>query len=228
MQYLRLFCSDHPWIGGFAPGQALDPVILSRFKQFSKMNTLKKMARIVIAGMLLEEETAGLREIFLAMDMDKSGTITFDELKEGLRKYSTKRYGPRLQDTEIQDLMDAVDVDKSGAIDYGEFIAATLHQNKLEREEHLTAAFAYFDKDRSGYITVNDLQQACKDQNITDVAVEDIIKEVDQNNDGQIDYGEFVAMMRSENVGNLGNDLGRTMQDSLRISTGEPEDGGKH
>ena len=39
------------------------------------------------------------------------------------------------------------DVDKSGTIDYGEFIAATVHLNKLEREEHLIAAFQYFDKD---------------------------------------------------------------------------------
>ena len=31
------------------------------------------------------------------------------------------------------------DVDNSGTIDYGEFIAATVHLNKLEREEHLIA-----------------------------------------------------------------------------------------
>lgn len=74
------------------------------------------------------------------------------------------------------------DVDNSGTIDYGEFVAATIHLNKLEREEHLVAAFQYFDKDRSGYITVDELQQACTDHNMTDFLVEDIIKEVDQDN----------------------------------------------
>lgn len=74
------------------------------------------------------------------------------------------------------------DVDNSGSIDYGEFIAATVHLNKLEREEHLVAAFSYFDKDGSGYITVDELQQACKEHNMTDVLIEDIIKEVDQDN----------------------------------------------
>lgn len=74
------------------------------------------------------------------------------------------------------------DVDNSGTIDYGEFVTATMHLNKLDREEHLVAAFRYFDKDGSGYITVDELQQACIDQNMTDIFVEDIIREVDQDN----------------------------------------------
>nr|XP_016487379.1 PREDICTED: calcium-dependent protein kinase 5-like [Nicotiana tabacum] len=106
------------------------------------------------------------------------------------------------------------DVDNSGTIDYGEFIAATIHLNKLDREEHLMAAFQYFDKDASGYITVDELQQACADHNITDVFFEDIIREVDQDNDGRIDYGEFVAMMQKGNpcIGR------RTMRNSLNFS----------
>lgn len=74
------------------------------------------------------------------------------------------------------------DVDKNGTIDYDEFIAATVHMNKLEREEHLLAAFAYFDKDGSGYITVDELEQACRDHNMGDVGIDDIIREVDQDN----------------------------------------------
>lgn len=74
------------------------------------------------------------------------------------------------------------DVDNNGTIDYGEFIAATMHLNKLEREEHLLAAFQYFDKDGSGLITVDELQQACVEHGMTDVYLEDVIKEVDKNN----------------------------------------------
>lgn len=37
------------------------------------------------------------------IDTDNSGTITFDELKEGL-----KRVGSELMESEIKDLMDAV------------------------------------------------------------------------------------------------------------------------
>lgn len=57
----------------------------------------------VIAESLSEEEIAGLKEMFKAMDTDNSGAITFDELKAGLQ-----RYGYTMKDTEIRDLMDAV------------------------------------------------------------------------------------------------------------------------
>ncbi|KAI4366991.1 hypothetical protein MLD38_022780 [Melastoma candidum] len=192
----------HPWTceNGVAPNRGLDPAVLSWLKQFSAMNKLKKMALRVIAERLSEEEIAGLREMFHTMDTDNSGAITYDELKAGIR-----RYGSTMKDTEIRDLMDAV---------IPEFIAATIHLNKLEHEEHIVAAFQYFDKDGSGYITIDELQQACLDHNTTDVYIEDIIREVDQDNDGRIDYGEFVAMMQKGNAG-IGR---RTMRNSLNIS----------
>ncbi|XP_062219933.1 calcium-dependent protein kinase 5-like [Phragmites australis] len=207
----------HPWIcdHGVAPDRPLDPAVLSRIKQFSAMNKLKKMALRVIAESLSEEEIAGLKEMFTTMDTDNSGAITYDELKEGLRKY-----GSTLKDTEIRDLMEAADVDNSGTIDYIEFIAATLHLNKLEREEHLVAAFSYFDKDGSGYITVDELQEACKEHNMPDAFLDDVINEADQDNDGRIDYGEFVAMMTKGNMG-VGR---RTMRNSLNISMRDAPD----
>lgn len=74
------------------------------------------------------------------------------------------------------------DVDNNGTIDYGEFLAATLHLNKVEREDHLFAAFQYFDKDGSGYITADELQVACEEFGLGDVKLEDMIGEVDQDN----------------------------------------------
>ncbi|XP_020091798.1 calcium-dependent protein kinase 10-like [Ananas comosus] len=188
----------HPWVqvGGVAPDKPLDSAVLSRLKQFSAMNKLKKMAFRVIAESLSEDEIAGLREMFKMIDTDNSGQITFDELKAGLQ-----RVGANLKESEIYALMQAADVDNSGTIDYGEFIAATLHMNKIEKEDHLFAAFSYFDKDGSGYITQDELQQACEEFGIEDVRLEEMIREVDQDNDGRIDYSEFVAMMQKGNTG---------------------------
>lgn len=74
------------------------------------------------------------------------------------------------------------DVDESGTIDYGEFLAATIHLNKLEREENLVAAFSFFDKDSSGYITIDELQQAWKEFGINDSHLDEMIKDIDQDN----------------------------------------------
>ncbi|XP_009357911.1 calcium-dependent protein kinase SK5-like [Pyrus x bretschneideri] len=201
----------HPWIidDTIAPDKPLDSAVLSRMKQFSAMNKLKKMALRVIAERLSEEEIGGLRELFKMIDADGSGSITFDELKEGLRKV-----GSELMESEIKDLMEAADIDNSGTIDYGEFLAATVHLNKLEREENLLSAFSFFDKDGSGFITIDELSQACKEFGLGELHLEDMIKEIDQDDDGQIDYGEFAAMMRKGNGGGIGR---RTMTRTMNL-----------
>ena len=59
----------------------------------------------VIAERLSEEEIAGLRQMFKAVDVQNRGVITFGELRQGLR-----RYGAELEDREISDIMEAVSV----------------------------------------------------------------------------------------------------------------------
>ena len=52
----------------------------------------------------------------------------------------------------------------------------------MEREENLIAAFSFFDKDGSGYITIDELQQACRDFGLGDVQLDDTVTEIDQDN----------------------------------------------
>ncbi|KAG5078006.1 hypothetical protein JHK82_056701 [Glycine max] len=214
----------HPWIvdDSVAPDKPLDPAVLTRLKHFSTMNKLQKMALRIIAERLSEEEIGGLKELFKMIDEDNSGTITFEELKDSL-----KSVGCDLIESEIKFLMEAVgtfplsldviqtkaDIDNNGTIDYGEFLAATLHLNKMEREENLVAAFAYFDKDGSGYITIEEIQQACKDFGLGNLHLDEIINEIDQDNDGRINYAEFAAMMRKG-----GPDVGRSRKDNYNAS----------
>lgn len=50
-----------------------------------------------------EEELKGLKTMFANIDTDKSGTITYDELKTGLEKL-----GSRLTETEVKQLLEDV------------------------------------------------------------------------------------------------------------------------
>ncbi|KAL1320261.1 hypothetical protein AAHE18_14G043600 [Arachis hypogaea] len=186
---------EHPWIreGGEASDKPIDSAVLSRMKQFRAMNKLKKLALKVIAESLSEEEIKGLKAMFANMDTDNSGTITYEELKTGLA-----RIGSSLSEAEVKQLMDAADVDGNGSIDYIEFISATMHRHRLERDEQLYKAFQYFDKDGSGYITRDELETAMTQHGMGDEAtIKEIISEVDTDNDGRINYEEFCAMMRS-------------------------------
>ncbi|KAG5629013.1 hypothetical protein H5410_000730 [Solanum commersonii] len=188
---------NHSWIkeDGEAPDTPLDNAVLHRLKQFRAMNKFKKVALRVIAGCLSEEEIMGLKQMFKNMDTDNSGTITLEELKQGLAKQGTK-----LSDYEIKQLMEAADADGNGTIDYEEFITATVHMNKMDREEHLYTAFQYFDKDHSGYISREELEQALREFGMDDENdLKEIINEVDTDHDGRINYDEFVAMMKKGN-----------------------------
>ena len=72
-------------------------------------------------------------------------------------------------------------MDGNGVLDYGEFVAVTIHLQRMENDEHFRRAFMFFDKDGSGFIELSELQEALADESgetDTDV-VNDIMREVD-------------------------------------------------
>ncbi|KAG6745271.1 hypothetical protein POTOM_051920 [Populus tomentosa] len=92
-----------------------------------------------------------------------------------------------------------VDTNEKGKLDYGEFVAVSLHLRRMANDEHIHKAFSYFDKDGNGYIEPDELRDALMEDgadDCTDVA-NDIFQEVDTDKDGRISYDEFVAMMKT-------------------------------
>lgn len=59
----------------------------------------------VIAEGLSEEEIKGLKTMFENMDTDKSGSITYKELKIGLN-----RHGCKLSENDVKQLIEAVSI----------------------------------------------------------------------------------------------------------------------
>ncbi|KAK4435424.1 Calcium-dependent protein kinase [Sesamum alatum] len=188
---------NHPWMreDGDASDKPLDIAVLTRMKQFIAMNKLKQVALKVIAKNLSEEEITGLKEMFKSIDTDNSGTITLEELKIALPKMGTKYC-----ESEVRQLIEAADVDGNGTIDYIEFITATMNLSRMEREDILYKAFEYFDRDKSGCITMEELEHALNEYNMGDAKMmKEILAEVDTDHDGKINYDEFAAMMRKGN-----------------------------
>lgn len=66
-------------------------------------------------------------------------------------------------------------------LDYGEFVAVTIHLQRMEDDAHFRRAFMYFDKDGSGYIELDELQEALADESgVSDAdVVNEIMREVD-------------------------------------------------
>lgn len=187
----------HEWMkeNGTASSEPIDNVVLTRMRGFAGMNKLRKEALKVIATGMSPEEIAGLRALFESLDADRSGTVTVEELREGLRKQ-----GSAVAAAEVEALLKQLDVDSTGTLDWDEFIAATLHQSHLEREENLMRAFQTFDADGSGTISREEIEAALREAGATFAAadLDAIVKEADHDGDGTIDYQEFCALVTGQ------------------------------
>ena len=68
----------------------------------------------------------------------------------------------------------------------------------LEYEENIRAAFEQLDADGNGYITRDEIMNAMKPNHVlTEEEIDHIVDEVDVNGDGNIDYPEFLAMIKA-------------------------------
>ncbi|CAK7342542.1 unnamed protein product [Dovyalis caffra] len=187
---------DHPWLQNAkkAPNVYLGETVRSRLKQFSFMNKLKKRALRVIAEHLSVEEVAGIKEGFQLMDTGNKGKINIDELRVGLQKL-----GQQVAESDLQILMEVGDVDRDGYLDYGEFVAITVHLRKMGNDEHLRKAFEFFDQNQSGHIEIDELRDALADEvdGSNEEVINAIIHDVDTDKDGKISYEEFATMMKA-------------------------------
>ncbi|KAK4773047.1 hypothetical protein SAY87_028066 [Trapa incisa] len=186
---------DHPWVQNAkkAPNVSLGETVRARLMQFSVMNKLKKRALKVIAEHLSVEEVAGIKEGFHLMDINNKGKINIDELRVGLHKL-----GHQIPDTDLQILMEAGDVDKDGHLDYGEFVAISVHLRKMGNEKHLNKAFEFFDQNQSGFIEIEELRDALADEvDTSEEVISAIMHDVDTDKDGRISYEEFAVMMKA-------------------------------
>ncbi|QCE05263.1 calcium-dependent protein kinase [Vigna unguiculata] len=187
---------DHPWLQNEkkAPNVSLGETVRSKLMQFSVMNKLKKRALRVIAEHLSSEEAAGIKEGFDLMDTGNKGKINIDELREGLQKL-----GHQIPDADVQILMEVGDSDKDGYLDYAEFLAISIHLRKIDHDEHIHKAFQFFDKNKSGYIEIEELHNTLADEVETNIdeVINAIMHDVDTDKDGRISYEEFAAMMKA-------------------------------
>ena len=158
---------------------------------YARSNPFKKMTLLFIASRLDESEIDSLKKTFEAFNLQKDGQISYEELKKGLKELNCQK----ITDEELCELFKSIDVDKNGKIDYTEFLAATLQKKMYLKEERLYEAFCNFDLDGCGKITKEELMNVLKSDPSQENEIENIIKSIDKNGEGSINYKEFLEMM---------------------------------
>ena len=97
---------------------------------------------------------------------------------------------------EVKRLFELADIDHSGEIDFSEFILATVNRNSLMQEEKLRQAFRFYDKDDSGSISTDEIKSVLGvGKKISEEVWAEVVREVDANGDGEVDFSEFKTMM---------------------------------
>eukprot|EP01068_Selenidium_serpulae_P007835 Selendium_serpulae@DN4815_c1_g1_i2.p1 len=164
--------------------------LIEKFRTFRHNSRFKKAALTVIAQQLSPQQISKLRDIFNVLDVNKDGTLTAVEIRDGLRKS-----GITDVPADFEHVLSEVDSDGSGVIDYTEFIAAALERKDFIQEDVLRSAFSRFDIDGNGKITRDELKQVWN--TLDEDEISGMIKDIDKNDDGEIDFEEFMIMMRS-------------------------------
>lgn len=169
------------WLKELAP-RASDTILreeqIDNLKNFCGQNKLFKATLQTVARRLQEKDIRHLKDMFISLDKNGSAVAAI-----------------------LEQIMSEIDCDKNYRIAYTEFLAATLSVKMYEEQDVLWSAFCAFDKDGSKTISLKELQLVLQDDNVKDhfgvSASERLMKEVDTDGDGQINFDEFVAMMRN-------------------------------
>ncbi|XP_016657504.1 neo-calmodulin isoform X2 [Acyrthosiphon pisum] len=135
------------------------------------------------------------QEAFRLFDKDGDGSITKEELGRVMRSL-----GQFAREEELETMLQEVDIDGDGAFSFQEFVeivynmGGTAEKTADQEEKELRDAFRVFDKHNRGYISASDLRAVlqCLGEDLSEEEIEDMIKEVDVDGDGRIDFYEFV------------------------------------
>ena len=169
-----------------------------RINKYKNYNKLKKAILTFIASRLSCEESSKLREIFLNMDEDKNGYISFEDF----RKYVINEYDIDdliENEEELKKGFEGVDIDHNNQIDYTEFLAANLDEKIFLKNEKLKEAFRIFDINDNGVIKRDDIIRVLKLEKLENKneLADKIIEENDYDKDGKINFLDFVKIMKN-------------------------------
>ncbi|XP_012613189.1 calcium-binding protein 4 [Microcebus murinus] len=147
---------------------------------------------------LAPEELDELQAAFEEFDTDRDGYIGYRDLGDCMR---TLGYMPT--EMELLEVSQHVKMRMGGRVDFEEFVE--LISPKLREEtahmlgvRELRIAFREFDRDRDGRITVAELRQAAPallGEPLAGPELDEMLREVDLNGDGTVDFDEFVMML---------------------------------
>jgi calcium-dependent protein kinase len=170
--------------------------LINNLKKYKRDAILQEVALAYLVHNFPQmKEVVTANKLFNQMDTDGDGKINKNDLLKGLRSKTDSK----ALEKDVERIYRNIDMDNNGYIEYEEFVRAAVSKEKFINDNILKFAFRYFDKDNSGEISREELEEVFKqginDKNKIKEALDKIIDEVDENKDGKIQFEEFVHIM---------------------------------
>jgi len=175
--------------------------VVASLQSFAVADDIKKVALEVMAFTTPANRVEELREIFVKIDENGSGTISKDEFRRAMAKQNVG---------DVDQLFNMIDSNGSGEIEYMEFLGATVEShNKVTHggKPSILSAFAVLDSDGDGVISAKELHAFMG----KDYSLEEINKMIIQvgGSAGEVSLDAFKSMMLQ--------DLGSMARDDLSM-----------
>eukprot|EP00732_Lithocolla_globosa_P007976 Lithocolla_globosa_v1_NODE_10808_length_564_cov_37.459725.p1 type:complete len:160 gc:universal NODE_10808_length_564_cov_37.459725:60-539(+) len=149
------------------------------------------------------------KRVFKKYDKDGSGQITSKEFQE-----MTYDLGHSLNQAQVVSAMKTLDKSGDDQLSYDEFLqwwrnkdrfqTITVSEEDVAAHQNAVTYFAYFDKDRSGSIDKKEYELLYADlrkHGLTTKSLEDSLKVLDANGDGNVSQKEYIDWLIS--IGSL-------------------------
>jgi calcium-dependent protein kinase len=189
---------DHPWISGKAAfgkltAPQIDPTIQKSVKFFKRNCQLQSEILNVLNGCsyLSASQAEAVEAAFKEMDTDGDGMVTKEELYQSLHKID-----PSITEEDCTTIMMSVDANSNGVMDFDELLSSRINRKLTSKEERMRKIFKCLDRDNSNTLTADEIKDAVVSINssITVKRCQELIAEADTNNDGVIDYEEWLKV----------------------------------
>ncbi|CAG9332663.1 unnamed protein product [Blepharisma stoltei] len=188
---------QNPWVKNFRENININPNILQKSMEnlisFHCSSKLKDGIQAFIASQIMtHDDSEELLKAFKNIDKNGDGKLS----KVELIKFYSSVMGDHVGRDFAKETLNNVDIDGNGSLEFTEFLRASAEHQLLLSKKNLEVTFSMLDKDASGKISVSELQEMLENTIlINNQTWQEIIREADQNLDGEIDMKEFYSLL---------------------------------
>ncbi|XP_052170898.1 uncharacterized protein LOC127787081 [Diospyros lotus] len=182
--------------------------LMKKWRKEKKKKRRRKGRRLVLSGLntlasAIESSSSQFRQVFRFLDANGDGKISPLELSQVLMRLGHEK---ALAAAEAERMVREMDCDGDGLVDEEEFMKIIVVKADGEigddddEEDGVMDAFNVFDADKDGLISAKELQRVLLSLGWEKCSLgecREMIKGVDRDGDGFVDFEEFQWMMAS-------------------------------